>query len=88
MTTGDESELLEPSGDDEPALGATTAMNQEHAWRANVDAWGSCDEANLRSAGRATVAAIPKWRCAAMTTTASMMTSGRKITTSSEEDGR
>ncbi|MFO1125725.1 MAG: hypothetical protein U1E25_10840 [Methylocystis sp.] len=20
-------------------------MNQEHAWRANPDAWGSCDEA-------------------------------------------
>lgn len=41
----DESELLEPSSDEEPALGSTTAMNQEHAWRANPNAWGSCDEA-------------------------------------------
>jgi hypothetical protein len=41
----DESELLEPTGDDEPALGATMAMNQEHAWRTNLNAWGSIDEA-------------------------------------------
>ena len=41
----DESEMLEPGGDDEPALGAKTAINQEHAWRANADVWGSCNEA-------------------------------------------
>ncbi|MGZ9103543.1 MAG: hypothetical protein ACXW3Y_11750 [Rhodoplanes sp.] len=39
----DESELLEPGGVDEPALGATMAMNQEHAWRCS--AWDSSDEA-------------------------------------------
>ncbi|MGJ0505237.1 MAG: hypothetical protein ACR65X_16135 [Methylocystis sp.] len=41
----DESELLEPGDDDEPTLGTTMAVNQAHAWRANVDAWGSRDEA-------------------------------------------
>ncbi len=40
-----EDEHDEPGGDEEPALGATTAVNQQHAWRANLDAWGSCDEA-------------------------------------------
>jgi len=39
----DESELLEPTGDDEPALGATTAMNQEHGWRGSP--WDSSGEA-------------------------------------------
>lgn len=31
----DESELLEPGGDDELSLGAATAVNQEHAWAAS-----------------------------------------------------
>ena len=31
----DESELLERGGDDEPTLGATTAVNQQHAWAAS-----------------------------------------------------
>ncbi len=35
----------EDVGDNEPTLGATMAVNQAHAWRANADAWGSCDEA-------------------------------------------
>ena len=35
----------EDVGDEEPTLGATMAVNQAHAWRANLDAWGSCDEA-------------------------------------------
>jgi hypothetical protein len=40
----DESELLEENGDGEPTLGATAALNQETAWRANPAAWGACDE--------------------------------------------
>jgi hypothetical protein len=61
-----EDEHDEPRGDDEPALGATAAMNQEHAWRAKLNAWGSSDEAEASWAGRATGGAILKWRCAAM----------------------
>jgi hypothetical protein len=40
-----EDEHDEEGGDEEPALGATAAMNQEHAWRAKLNAWGSSDEA-------------------------------------------
>lgn len=41
----DEHDGCEPDEDGEPTLGATTAMNQGLAWRANPEAWGACDEA-------------------------------------------
>jgi hypothetical protein len=38
-----EDERDEAGGDEEPALGATAAMSPEHAWRMNLNAWGSSD---------------------------------------------
>ncbi len=71
----DESELLEPGGDEEPMLGATTAMNQEDAWRCS--AWDSSDEAEPSLGWTGHGRGHPEMAIG------SMMTSGRKITTSS-----
>ena len=78
----DESELLEPGGDEEPALGATMASISSTPGGRMWTPGAHATKRSLRSAGRATAAAILKWRCAAMTTIASTMTSARKITTS------
>ena len=77
-----EDEHDEPTGDEEPALGTTTAMNQSPLGGRIADAEARATKRCLLSAGPATGTAIPKRRCAATTKIASMMTSARKITTS------
>ena len=61
--------------------GPTTAVNQERAWRANADAWGSCDEAEPSLGCVASGTAITRRRYAAMTTIASRIAigSGRMV---------
>jgi hypothetical protein len=83
----DESELLEPGGDDEPTLGATMGVNQAHAWRANVDAWAHATKRSRPLAGAASGAAIPRWRCAAMTMIGRRRQAGttKKTTTATRE---